>query len=64
VWNYENLKLVGICFAKDADIRDIRFLEPYPLLMVLDQRNQAIHFFNTFCSESCVNFDLLISIKL
>ena len=36
IWNYENMKLMGVCYIYNLDIRDIYFLDPYPILVVLD----------------------------
>jgi len=45
VWNYENLKLLGVCFYPDMDVRNFAFLEPYPLLLQFDFSGQINIFF-------------------
>jgi hypothetical protein len=52
IWNYENLKLMGICYINDyIEIRDIYFLEPYPLLAIIDYYGSYIYLINIKYSE-------------
>lgn len=51
IWNYENMRLMGICYVEDLDIRSIYFLEPYPILILIDF-NGSTYFFHLNYSES------------
>ena len=51
IWNYENMRLMGVCYIDDMDIRQIYFLEPYPILVVIDFNGASYYFYLNF-SES------------
>lgn len=58
IWNYENLKLMGICFTENLDIKAIYFFEPYPFLVVLDYSGTIYFFYLNYC-ESMQNYKLV-----
>lgn len=44
LWNYENMRLMGICYVNDLDIYQIYFLEPSPILLILDSSGKVYLF--------------------
>lgn len=63
IWNYENMKLMGICFIDDLDIRSLYFLEPYPLLLIIDFTGD-MYFFHLLYSESLQYYKVISKLKL
>ena len=63
IWEYEHLKLIGACTNKGHDVTYLKFIEPYPLLISLDNSYQ-VTFWNVEKSHSFVFYKPMMAIHL
>lgn len=59
LWNYETCKLEGILMGHSSDILVLRFLEPFPLLLVSDS-NGVLSIWKVKCSDAEAAADCMV----
>ena len=63
IWNYENLRLMGTCYLDSMTIKQVNFLDPYPLMGVLDSEG-TLYFIQLNYSESFQYYKAIFKIEL
>lgn len=54
---------MGVCYTEDLDIRNLYFLDPYPILAVIDFSG-TVYFFHLYYSESMQHYKIIGKLEL